>query len=220
MPLEISTPSPTIVIATIDRGKANALDLDLVRELRHVVASLGATQGLVLTGAGEMFCGGLDTATVAAGDVTAHALLDAMGALLYEILESPRAIVVAADGHGIAAGAMMMLCADYTVVADRRARYGFAEVPNGLPLPAAIVQLIASRVTPAMTLRLAAHGELVDATTAASIGLASEVVDREELMTVAVTHAERLAALPPDVYRETKLRVNSALTSSMRSAST
>jgi enoyl-CoA hydratase len=182
------------------------------------VRSLHNDEALVIAGDGNMFCAGLDTAIVAAGDEAATNLLAAMGNLLLEILGSPRPIVVAADGHGIAARTMLMLCADYTIVADRPARYGFSEVPNGLPLPAPVVALIRSRANPNMTLRLAAHGEMLDASQAIAAGIADDIVQPDQVVPTATQHAARLALLPGESYRATKQLVNEPTIAIMRSS--
>lgn len=200
-----------VVVATIDDGKVNALTLDLVGELHGVVDAVGADSALVVTGRPGTFSGGLDLDVVGAGGPPAQALVGALGRLLVAVLSSTRPVVVAADGHAVAAGAMLLLCADLAVVSDRPARFGFTEVPAGLPLPEGVVDLVAARVAPSAVLGLTAHGRLVGPGEAVDVGLADLVVPGAELHDRAVAEASRLAALPIEAYAETKARVNGRL---------
>ncbi len=218
MSVHVSTAVDTVRIAVIERGKANALDRVMVADLRRAIAGLDDTEALVITGHGTVFCGGLDNATVAGGGQASIELLRSMGSLLFQMLESPRPIVVAAPGHGVAAGAMMMLAADYTVVADRPAAFGFTEVPSGMPLPPAVIELASHRAAPHLALRLTAHGELADAQEAVAFGLAAEVVPLDRLMPTAIEHAQRLAELPAASYAATKAAVNRRVIDAMNAA--
>ena len=204
-----------VVVASIDDGKANALDLATIVGIHEVVGDLGDHQALVLTGRDGMFSGGLDLGVLAAGGQAADELLATMGRLLVAMLRSRRPIVVAADGHAVAAGAMLMLAADHAVVSDRSANYGFAEVPNGMPLPTGVVELIAERAAPTAALRLAAHGHLAGPVEAVELGLADRVVAADDLIDVSVEAASGLAALPVEAYAETKRRVTRRLVERM-----
>ncbi len=212
----LASPHDTVVVAALDNGKANVIDFAMIDALHALIAGLDTTEALVLTGHPGMFTGGLDVGIVDGGDDQARALLAAMGRLLTTILQAPRPIVVAASGHGIAAGAMLMLVADHAIVSDRPAKYGFAEVPNGMALPRGVVELIAAKANPQATLRLAAHGHLATPHEAVELGLCHRVVPDDELIATAADHAAVLGALPADAYATTKQLVNAQLVERMR----
>ncbi|MEM8618703.1 MAG: enoyl-CoA hydratase-related protein [Actinomycetota bacterium] len=218
MPVMLRTaPStPNVSIATLDNGKANALDLAMIETLMVHVHAIGGDGALVIEGTEGMFTGGLDLAVLGKGDEAASELMGAMGRLLVRILDAPRPVVVAADGHGIAAGAMLMLVADRSVVGDGQAAYGFAEVANGLPLPAGAIELVRQRVAPQHVVALTAHAVLIAPADAVAWGLASEVVAAGTVTDRAVEIAAQLAALPPQAYLATKQMVNAPVVDAMR----
>ena len=219
MPLRVSAAGEgQVVVAQIDGGKGNALDIEIVDGLLHELRGLTSTQGLVVTGCAGMFTGGLDLSTLAAGGEPADRLLAGMGRLLVGVLRSSRPVVVAADGNGVAAGAMLMLAADLAIVSDRVSNYGFAEVRSGIPLPASVVTLIECRAATWATMRLAAHGELVGPDDAVRMGLADQVVPVESLTDVAIVRAAELASLPAEPYATTKQLVNADLAEAMAQA--
>ncbi|NQY55918.1 MAG: hypothetical protein HRT86_05425 [Ilumatobacteraceae bacterium] len=100
-----STASSTarMSIATLDNGKANALDLAMIETLVAHVDAITDDGALVIEGTEGMFTGGLDLAVLGKGGEAASNLMGAMGRLLVHILEAPQPVVVAADGHGTAA---------------------------------------------------------------------------------------------------------------------
>lgn len=216
MPIHfLDSPDPTVSVAAIENGKANAIDFALIDALAAAIDGLTPTQALVLTGRAGMFTGGLDTTILETGDARSSELLAAMGNLLTDCLDAPRPIVVAADGHGIAAGAMLMLCADRSIVSDRPAKYGFAEVPNGIPLPRGVVELISAKAHPRATLQLAVHGHLASPAEAVELGLADQVIPATDLISTAIAQAGHLAALPADAYASTKRLAHERLISRM-----
>lgn len=206
-----------VVIAAMLGDKGNPIGPATVESLDAAVSALTDEQALVITGRAGWFTGGLDLGILGAGGAAADTLLAGMGRLLFKVLQSRRPIVVAADGHGVAAGAMLMLAADLAIVSDRPADYGFSEVRSGIPLPAAVIELIAARAHPGARLRLAAHGELVGPHDAVQLGLADEVVPVDTLLDVAVARAAALAVLPAEAYATTKRRVVAPLVEAMSS---
>ncbi|MEO1058530.1 MAG: enoyl-CoA hydratase-related protein [Actinomycetota bacterium] len=205
-----------VTIATLENGKANALTLAMIETLVAQVDAIASDGALVIEGGSGMFTGGLDLAVLGAGGEAASNLMAAMGRLLTRILDGPRPVVVAADGHAVAAGAMLMLVADRAIVGDRRATIGFAEVANGLALPAGAVELVRHRVSSSKVLALTAHATLIGSAEAVTWGLADEMVPSEAVTPRAVERAAELAALPAEAYASTKRKVNAPLVAAMR----
>src|SRR5262245_17535596 len=63
-------PGASIATVVIDNGERNLLDPDLMSHLCDVIETADAdpgTTGIVLTGGGSVFCGGLDVSAIQAG---------------------------------------------------------------------------------------------------------------------------------------------------------
>lgn len=123
MPVRLtrSDDSP-VLVASIDGGRGNAIDPDVVTGLADALAQVADDEALVVTGRAGIFTGGLDLTILQEGGEPAQTLQAGMGRLLVDVLRSRRPVVVAADGHAVAAGAMLMLAADLAYVSDRPAR--------------------------------------------------------------------------------------------------
>ncbi|MEO1063228.1 MAG: enoyl-CoA hydratase-related protein [Actinomycetota bacterium] len=198
-------------VVTIDDGRANVLGPAEVAALRAAVAGAGPSEGVVLTGRDGMFSGGLDLGVLGRGGAEAEELLAAMGALLVDVLRSPRPVVVAASGHAVAAGAMLMLAADRALVAVGDHRVGFTEVAGGMALPPGVVELARATVAAPWLRRLTAQGELIGPEDAVAAGFAATAVPPEALLDEAVAAASRLAALDAEAFARTKRLVNGSL---------
>jgi enoyl-CoA hydratase/carnithine racemase len=140
--------------------------------------------GILLTGAGELFCGGLDVAAInAGGDPVEFA-----GALVrllkvFPLLTTPIAAVV--NGDALASGAAIVAACDYAA-ATPAARIGTLEVSVGIwPMVAQvpIVQRIGARAA----MENIGSGEPFTAARAREVGLINAVVEPEELEATATT---------------------------------
>jgi len=163
----------------------NAIDAQMLEELREVVASLAAESPrvLVLEGAGACFSAGADLAwmrrsaelSVAENIAEARALAELFGAL------DAAPCIVVASVHGAAMGGAVGLvaCADIVVAADD-ARFAFREVRLGL-VPAVISPFVVRRIGVAAARRYFVTAESFDAHEAKRLGLVHEVVPLAEL---------------------------------------
>lgn len=105
------------------------------------------------------------------------------------IFQYPRPTVAAINGHAIAGGLITALDCDFRVAARKKAKFGLNEVPIGIPMPAAYVEIIkyalGSQVGALTTLR----GELYSLEDAEKLGFFHEVVDESELLKTAIDYA-------------------------------
>ena len=65
----------------------------------------------------------------------------------------PRPVVAAVNGHAVAGGVILALCADRRIGADD-ATYGLTELRVGVPYPAAAIACVRAELTPADARRL------------------------------------------------------------------
>lgn len=191
-----------VIVLTIRRPPANALDNDTVVALRRamegIVRRKDRVKAVVLTGDGDRFfsAGGdvkeLEGLTVQEGIVrirSFHAILDAM-----ERMEAP--VVCAVNGDAVGGGAELCLFSDYRV-AVRSARFGLPEVNHGL-LPASksirqAVWVFGLREAR----RLLYGGNIIGAEEALRVGFVDDLAaDRGELMLKAMSWAESVGSKP------------------------
>lgn len=134
-----------VCLARLDDGKANALSFDVIGELRKAVAAASDRSApLVIIGRPGRFCAGFDLSIIRSD--AAPALLDDGRRLFRDLLGAPVPILVACTGHALAAGALLLLSADYRFGSKEPAKIGLNEVRIGLALPQFAIALARDRL--------------------------------------------------------------------------
>lgn len=193
--------SPPLRAVRLDTGPRNVLDLDAVRALRAALAFDAEAPVAVLEGRTDGFCAGLDNRVLAGDEREREALLTEMGELLLDALVSPTRIVAACRGHAVAAGAMLLLVADWRLGTPGDYKVGFTEPRLGMPLPELPALLARERVDRRRFHALTALGEIVGPEEARAVGFLDELVEPDALGPAARERAEALAALSESAYR-------------------
>ena len=189
----------------LDHGKANALDAELMQALREAMQQARDASALVITGSGPIFCAGVDLPRLLnAGSDYANEFVPMLSAFLRELFEFPAPVVVAANGHAIAGGALILMAADYRIMADGNGRFGVTELLVGVPFPTIALEVVRFAVPRDQLQSLIYSGKTVTAREALQARLIDEVAPPDQLDTRAQAVARQLARLPADVFRATK----------------
>ncbi|MGN7782191.1 enoyl-CoA hydratase/isomerase family protein [Mycolicibacterium sp. 22603] len=202
-----------VLVVTLNRPPANALNRAVIGELTDLFAGLTASAdapAVVLTGHGDRFfsAGGdiKELEGVAADQIDGR--MRAFHSLLMVLDRYPRPVIGAINGYCVGGGMEIALFTD-TVLAVEHAQFGFPEIKHGL-LPAdkgiqRAIRILGARATRAMLL----SGELFGVQHAAALGLVDRIVDRAQLLPSAVAVAEEASVKAPVLYHALKRSVNS-----------
>jgi len=195
--------SSAIVTLRIEAPGKNALSTALMQDVIAQIRAAGDRPVLVI-GTGDSFSAGLNLKEVAASDA---AQMERFLALLDEMVEAlfahPAPMAACVNGHAIAGGCVIALCADWRVVADEpSARIGLNEVALGLEFPPRVLRLAQYRIPPQSREHVLLGAGLFDPATAQRLGLVDEVARDPE--TAARAWLEVAASHPADVYAATK----------------
>ena len=209
-------------IATVcmSRGKVNALDGELVVELRSAfreLAQQGDTAGVVLTGTGAFFSFGLDVPGLY--DLAPEAFAEFLReftALYTEMFEFPRPLVVAVNGHAAAGGCMLALAGDLRLMAEGPGRIGLNEASFGSSLFAGSIEMLRFAVGDPAAVRIARSGTLFDVREAVELGLIDGLVPAERLVSEARSRALALGHGHPEAFRSIKLLLRTRVIEAMR----
>jgi methylglutaconyl-CoA hydratase len=189
--------------------RRNAMDPQMVTELIAALRRAGAEHAcrvVVVCGAGEAFCAGMDLkAATARGERTAgeHTADAEQLALLFRTLyECPKPTIAAVHGAAIAGGAGLATICDFTL-AEPDAWLSFTEVKIGF-VPALVSAYLMLQVGEKRARDLLLTGRVVVADEAYRLGLVSEVRPRGEVMRRAGDLAARLIENSPQSLRATK----------------
>jgi enoyl-CoA hydratase/carnithine racemase len=204
---------------TIDNpGKRNALSAEVLTELARCldrVANDSTVRVAVLTGAGDVFCAGGDTARMGSdrpGPWEKREYLDwGVGRLARLFLRLDKPVIAAVNGAAIGAGMDLALWCDFRMAA--RAAYllpGFIDL--GLPPGFGGAWHLPHLVGPARAMEILLTGSRIVADEALALGLVRTVADtREELDAQVAEFAALLADKPSPAVRVTKRLVRRAL---------
>ena len=211
-----------IAKVTLNRpDKMNAINLDMFVELGELGQRLAADSSIrvvVLSGAGDNFCAGIDTSVFGAeGPATGP---DAMGpqspspANLYQRAayvwrEIPVPVICALHGVAFGGGAQIALGADIRFAAPN-ARFSIMEAKWGL-IPDMAITTTARNVIPLDRVKeLAYTARVIDAGEAMAIGFVTQV--HESPLDAALATAQAIVARSPDAVRGMKALFDGAWT--------
>ncbi len=201
-----------ILEVTLDRPKANAIDLATSRMMGEVFRDFRDTADLrvaIITGAGEkFFCPGWDLKAAAGGDaIDGDYGVGGFGGL-QELRGLNKPVIAAVNGICCGGGLELALSADMILAADH-ATFALPEIRSGTVADAASVKL-PKRIPYHIAMELLLTGRWFDAEEAKGWGLVNEILPADALMTRARELAGLLASGPPLVYAAIKEIVREA----------
>ncbi|OLT16484.1 enoyl-CoA hydratase [Pseudonocardia sp. CNS-139] len=186
-----------VLVITLDRPhRRNALDGAAARALSAAVDELEAAPDLavgVLTGAGGVFCAGMDLKAFVTGDLP-EVPGRGLGGMTERLPEKP--MVAAVEGWALAGGFEIALACDL-IVAGAGARFGVPEVKRALVAGGGAALRLPWRVPTAIAMELLLTGDPIDAVRAAAVGLVNRVVPDGGALGAALELAGTIAANGP-----------------------
>ena len=201
-----------ILQVTLDRPKANAIDLVTSRIMGKVFADFRDDPELrvaIITGAGEkFFCPGWDLKAAADGDeVDGDYGIGGFGGL-QELRDLNKPVIAAVNGICCGGGLELALSADMILAADH-ASFALPEIRSGTVADAASVKL-PKRIPYHIAMELLLTGRWFDADEAKKWGIVNEILVGDQLMDRAWELARLLASGPSLVYAAIKEIVRDA----------
>jgi enoyl-CoA hydratase len=194
-------------LLTLDRPPANAMEKTLLTDLSAALddaRSDDAVRALVLTGAGEFFCGGLDLAKLPRDGESMRLLLELYRDSHLKLLTFPKPTVAMVNGHAIAGGLIMVLACDCRLGPSGDYRFGVNEVSIGAAFPRLPFEIIRLRLTHAQASELLLGAALYPASHALRLGVIDELLPPDTFEATVLSRAAHLGAYPREAYAHTK----------------
>jgi enoyl-CoA hydratase/carnithine racemase len=195
--IDVERRGPVIVV-TMSRGE-NRLHPELLTGLESVLDTIepdDAPAALVLTGAGKFFSNGLDLEYMGAHPDEAEAILARVHSLFGRVLALDVPTVAAINGHAFAAGAMLALSFDLSLMRADRGYFCLPEADLGLPFTAPMNALLTARLSPPAAHRAMVTAHRFTGPEALTAGIVTDLAPEEDLLARAVTLATDLAGKP------------------------
>lgn len=199
-----------VLVVTLSRGAANALNCEMVDELQQALNHARAdsrTHGVVITsGTPRMFCGGFDVQEVFAYTQDRLQVYIAHFIRLFDTLRHlPKPTVAGINGHSYGGGSILALACDERIMAEGDFQFALTDVTLGVILPSRIVQALAAVVPGPTARRMFLEGHAWKSGGALQHGIVEELVPVASIRHRALTLARQLASKPPRAFAAHKL---------------
>jgi len=213
-----------IAIITINRPDVkNALDMETYDEFANALEEVKADSEIrviVISGAGDSFCTGIDLKfagtlkNMSPRELTA--LIKRLQAIFrFEDIEKP--VVSAVNGYAMGNGCDIAVASDFVIAADD-ALLGMAYTNLGLIPDLGGTFRLPRLVGLSKARELILTGENINAEEALRIGMLNKVVPVESLMDEAIKFAGKLAKRAPIALSMAKTAINKGLSSDLSTA--
>ena len=195
-----------VLEVTLNRPKANAIDMATSRELGEIFTEFRDDPELrvaILTAQGEkFFCPGWDLKAAAEGEAAdADYGVGGFGGL-QELRGLNKPVIAAVNGIACGGGLELALGADIILAADH-ASFALPEIKSGTVADAATIKL-PKRIPYHIAMELLFTGRWFDAEEAHRWGLINRILPAADLMAEARKMADELASGPPLVFAAIK----------------
>lgn len=195
-----------VAVVSLEHGKVNALDLELLRAISETVRGLSEADAVVLTGAGRAFSAGVDLKRILdGGSAYVAEFLPALEDAFLALFDLPRPLVAAVNGHAIAGGCILVEACDVRLMAG--GTIGTPELFVGVPFPTAAVEILRFALGPRMT-QVALTQGAVGPEEALRLGLIDEVVEPDALLEAAVKRARGLGRIARPTFELAKAQLH------------
>jgi enoyl-CoA hydratase len=194
-------------LLTLDRPPANAIDKTLLTDLSAALDDArtdDAVRTVVLTGAGEFFCGGLDLAQLPRDGESIRLLVDLYRDSHLALLTFPKPTIAMVKGHAIAGGLIMVLACDCRLGLGGDYRIGLNEVAIGAAFPKMAFEIVRLRLTHAQASELLLGAAIYPADHAIRLGVVDELLPPDSFEAIVLSRAAYLGAFPREAYAHTK----------------
>lgn len=187
-----------VATITLDRPKVNAVSPELIQELSDTVDALATepdVRAILLKGANGRFCAGADIDVMSDHSRATYRVMRRWIDVEDALERMGKPVVCAIEKFALGGGAEIALACDVRVM-GKGAVFGFPEVDLGLFPGAGGTQRLTRLVGVSRAFWLLATGKRLSADEALAEGIATEVVEDDQVVARATEIAEQLASGP------------------------
>jgi enoyl-CoA hydratase/carnithine racemase len=221
-PVLIDHPTPDLAVVTLNNpDRLNALSMEMVAQLHATFDELAESdcRVVILTGAGRGFCAGLDlsspavapTARTRSGPAAGMRTQEFIASLVPKVMRLPQPVIAAVNGPCVGGGLGIAAACDFRIAA-RSALFCTQFIRLGISgCDIGVSYTLPKLLGATRAAELIFTARRVSGEEAERIGLASEVVDDDQLLTRARQIAKMLLSHSPFGLEMTKQVFNANL---------
>lgn len=205
-------------LITLDRGKSNALNREMITELNDILTNISSDPniaGVIITGKDPFFSAGLDLIELYNyNEEEAESFWHLFLKFIANITAFKKPMVAAINGHSPAGGCVIALACDYRVMAEGKYIIGLNEVPVGIIVPNSIFNLYSFWIGSANASRSLLEGKLFTPEEALQVGLVDELVNPASIITAAERRIRKYMGMESNTWQQSKLSIRKDLIAS------
>jgi len=203
-------------IVQMNRGKVNAINHEMVNELRQTFANLEkdpVVKGVILTGQPHYFSAGLDLITLMEYNKKQISdFFDDFGRLYAELVRFKKPFISAITGHAPAGGSVLAVTSDNRYMADGdKYVIGLNEVAVNIQISQNLTEIYAFWMGDGLASRYLLEGKLLSGKEAVAAGLVDELLPLEHVLDRAENRMKKYLVADQDILLNTKQKVRKHL---------
>lgn len=203
-------------IVQMNRGKVNAINYEMVKELREVFRDLESdrtVKGIILTGQPHYFSAGLDLIELYQYDEEqVKEFFIAFGALYIELMQVTKPFISAITGHCPAGGCVLAVTSDNRIMAEgERYSIGLNEVAVNIQISQNLVESYSFWMGTSLANRYIMEGKLLNGEEARACGLVDELVPLDEVISRAESKMRHYMKADQEILINTKKKLRKTL---------
>jgi Delta3-Delta2-enoyl-CoA isomerase len=199
-------------IIQMNRGKVNALNHDMVEEIRktfRLMESDDSVRGVILTGIPNFFSAGLDLIELYEYDKSKmESFFISFGSMHIELARFKKPLIAAITGHSPAGGTVLAVTADYRIMAaGEKFSIGLNEVAVNIQISDNLIEAYSFWIGKGNAHRYILEGKLLGVEEALQCGLVNEVCPQEEVLKKAELKMQHYLKADNDILINTKAKL-------------
>ena len=207
----------SIATLTLNRPEFhNAVSLEMIREMRKIIEEVNSNselRGVILTGAGNTFCAGMDLRWMQkiSTQNRANRIAEAteLSEMLNELDQLNKPLIGKINGHSFGGAIGLISCCDLAVSAED-VEFSLTEVLLGL-LPATVSPFVIRRIGAANARRIMLNAHRFSAEEAVRFGLVAKAVSSQLLEEEIEKEITELLRCAPESVSSTKNLISEVL---------
>ena len=199
-------------IVQIARGKANAVNQEMVTELRATFAEMekdNTVQGVILTGTTNFFSAGLDLIELYGYDEQQmRDFFISFGLMHVELARFTKPFICAITGYCPAGGTVIAITADYRVMADNpKFSIGLNEMAVNVQISQNLIEGYSYWLGSSLANEKVLDGHLFSPEEALEANLVNQVCGADEVLPAAEKQMKKYLYADPDIFKNTKAKL-------------
>ena len=199
-------------IVTLNRGKVNAINHEMVKELRQTFRELQddpEVKGVILTGQPHYFSAGLDLIElIRYNQSQINDFFGEFGTLYQELVRFPKPLISAISGHAPAGGCVLAVTCDNRYMANGdQYVIGLNEVAVNIQISQDLVDAYAFWMGEGLANRYILEGKLLSGQEAVSAGLIDTLLPLEQVLGHAELKMQQYMKADQEIWINTKKKL-------------